>query len=161
ANIQVTLDQVSSASAQEIRDYTDEQLELISDFLTRMESVTREETEALRENPGATEGAGSASEHFAPQGGLREARLANRSGLSSVGVGCGEKPTEPRRATFEAATPQVRLRDGRVLVQFKTFGFDWRGRVATFGLNTTIPWAVEIVGGVQKIEADLRLVQLR
>ena len=40
-------------------------------------------------------------------------------------------------------------------------GFDWRGRVATFGLNTTIPWTVELVGGIQKVEADLRTIELR
>ena len=39
--------------------------------------------------------------------------------------------------------------------------FDWRKRVATIGLNTTIPWGVEVVGGVSRIEADLREVDIR
>ncbi|HEY7132090.1 MAG TPA: MarR family transcriptional regulator [Candidatus Limnocylindrales bacterium] len=162
ANIQVTLDQVSSASAQEIRDYSDEQLALIADFLTRMESVTREEAEAIRESSGTGQGGGrSTSEHFAPLGGLSEAKLAIRSGLSSLRLRPGDDPADLYRATFEGATPQVRLRDGRVLVQFKGFGFDWRGRVAAFALNTTIPWTIEVVGGIQKVEADLRLVPVR
>src|SRR5262245_47240992 len=162
ANIQVTLDKVSGASAQEMRDYTDEQLELIADFLTRMESVTREETEALREAPQASTAGGRAtSEHYAPLGALREARLSIRSGLSSLRIRPGEDPADHYRAFFEGATPQVRLRDGRVLVQFKGFGFDWRGRVATFGLNTAIPWTVELVGGIQKVEADLRAIDAR
>src|SRR5262245_15412450 len=85
ANIQVTLDRVTSASAQEIRDYSDDQLALIADFLTRMEAVTREEAEALRESSGTTQAGGrSTSEHFAPLGGLTEAKLAIRSGLSSL-----------------------------------------------------------------------------
>jgi DNA-binding MarR family transcriptional regulator len=162
SNIQVTLDQVSNASAKEIRDYTDEQLELIADFLSRMESVTREETEALREaSTTSTSDGRPTSEHFAPLGALREARLSIRSGLSSLRLRPGEDPGDLYRATFEGSTPQVRLRDGRVVVQFKGFGFDWRGRVATFGLNTTIPWNVEVVGGLQKLEADLRAVDLR
>jgi DNA-binding MarR family transcriptional regulator len=162
ANIQVTLDQVSSASAKEIRDYTDDQLELIADFLTRMEAVTREEAESIREASGSVQAGGRAtSEHFAPLGGLTEARLAIRSGLSSLRLRPGDDPADLYRATFEGSTPQVRLRDGRVLVQFKGFGFDWRGRVAAFALNTTIPWAIEVVGGIQKLEADLRPVPLR
>jgi DNA-binding MarR family transcriptional regulator len=162
ANIQVTLDQVSNAGAREIREYTDEQLELIADFLSRMESVTREETEALRETPGASAADGRAtSEHFAPLGALREARLSIRSGLSQLRLRSGEDPADLYRATFEGATPQVRLRDGRVVVQFKGFGFDWRGRAATFGLNTTIPWNIEVVGGIKKVEADLRAIDLR
>ncbi len=162
ANIQVTLDQVSTASAKEIRDYSDEQLELIADFLTRMESVTREETEAIRGATGATAGGTpGTSEHYAPLGGLTEARLAIRSGLSSLRLRPGDDPADLYRASFEGSTPQVRLRDGRVLVQFKGFGFDWRGRVAAFGLNTTIPWTIEVVGGIQKVEADLRLIDLR
>ncbi len=162
ANIQVTLDQVSTASAKEIRDYSDEQLELIADFLTRMEAVTREETEAIREASGSpADGSRAMSEHFAPLGGLTEARLAIRSGLSSLRLRPGDDPADLYRASFEGSTPQVRLRDGRVLVQFKGFGFDWRGRTATFGLNTTIPWTIEVVGGVQKVEADLRSIQLR
>jgi hypothetical protein len=48
-----------------------------------------------------------------------------------------------------------------VLVQYRGIPFDWRRRVATMNLNTTIPWAVEIVGGVVRVEADLREVDLR
>jgi hypothetical protein len=55
----------------------------------------------------------------------------------------------------------VRLRDGRVLVQYRGLPFDWRKRKATIGLNPTIPWSIEILGGVQRIEADLREVDTR
>src|SRR5258706_3516842 len=30
-----------------------------------------------------------------------------------------------------------------------------------FGLNQTIPWTIEVVGGIQKVEADLRAVDIR
>jgi hypothetical protein len=33
--------------------------------------------------------------------------------------------------------------------------------MATFALNTTIPWTVEVAGGIQKVEADLRLVPVK
>ncbi len=72
----------------------------------------------------------------------------------------GKVPTELYRAEFEGATPQVRLRDGRVIVQYRGLPFDWRKRQATLGLNTTIPWTIELVGGIQRVEADLREIQL-
>ncbi len=53
------------------------------------------------------------------------------------------------------------MRDGRVLVQYRGMPFDWRKRVATIGVNTTIPWSIEVVGGVNRIEADLRDVDVR
>jgi hypothetical protein len=127
-----------------------------------MEAVTREETASLRETPEtAPDGGPATSEHVAPIGGLHQGHLAIRSGLSSLRLRPGANPAELYRASFEGSTPHVRLRDGRVLVRFKGMGFDWRGRVATFGLNTTIPWTVELVGGIQKVEADLRTIELR
>jgi len=165
AAVQATLNRVGSASADEIGRYTDAQLALITDFLTRMEQITRDEAATLRENPGGRAGAADAevagSEHSAPLGGLTSAKLHIRSGLSSLRLRDGADPRELYRAAFEGATPQVRLRDGRVLVQYRGLPFDWRKRTATFGLNQTIPWTIEVVGGIQKVEADLRAVDLR
>ena len=48
-----------------------------------------------------------------------------------------------------------------MLVQYRGIPFDWRKRVATLGLNTTIPWTIEIVGGVNRVEADLRDIEVR
>jgi DNA-binding MarR family transcriptional regulator len=166
ASVQSTLERVGSASAEEIGRYTDSQLALITDFLTRMEQITRDEATTLRENPAMDDGserdaAPPTSEHRAPLGGLTSARLHIRSGLSSLRLRPGGDARELYRATFEGATPQVRLRDGRVLVQYRGLPFDWRKRTATFALNTTIPWAFEIVGGIQRIEADVRDIDVR
>lgn len=162
ASVQSTLNRVTNAGAEEIGRYTDAQLALIGDFLSRMEQVTRAEATTLRESPEVgPDGGPSASGHTAPLGGLREARLTVRSGLSSLRLRPGSEPAELYRAAFEGATPQVRLRDGRVLVQYRGISFDWRKRTASFGLNTSIPWTIEIVGGVEKVEADLRLVDVR
>src|SRR5690349_9524699 len=88
ASVQSTLDRVGSASAREIGRYTDAQLALIADFLTRMEQITRDEATSLRETPpGAAtpeEAAAGPSEHRAPLGSLTEAKLHIRSGLSSL-----------------------------------------------------------------------------
>ncbi|HEX5825138.1 MAG TPA: MarR family transcriptional regulator [Candidatus Limnocylindrales bacterium] len=161
AAIRSTLDRVGSAGAEEIGRYTDAQLALISDFLSKMEQITRDEAASIRENPETGVGAPSESENTAPLGSLHEARLTVRSGLSTLRLRGGSHPAELYRASFRGATPQVRLRDGRVLVQYRGLPFDWRKRAATFALNETIPWSVEIVGGVQRVEADLRSVETR
>ncbi len=161
AAVQSTLNRISTASAEEIGRYSEAQLELINDFLTKMEAITKEEAASLREAPASSAGAGAPSEHSAPLGGLTSARLFVRSGLSTVRIRAGRDEAELYRAAFEGATPQVRLRDGRVIVQYRGLPFDWRKRVATFGLNPTIPWVIEIVGGVERVEADLRDLDIR
>jgi DNA-binding MarR family transcriptional regulator len=163
AAVQATLNRVGSASADEIGRYTDAQLTLITDFLTRMEQITRDEATNLRENPAgdASDGAGGGSEHSAPLGGLTSAKLHVRSGLSTLRLRDGSEVRDLYRASFEGAMPQVRLRDGRVLVQYRGLPFDWRKRTATFGLNATIPWTIEAMGGIQRVEADLRAVDVR
>ena len=158
AAIQSTLGRIGQASADEIGRYTDAQLSLINDFLMRMEQITREEATTLREHPeDRSEGEG-ASEHSAPLGGLPSARLLVRSGLSELRLGPGQAPSELYRAEFQGATPYVRVRDGRVVVQYRGIPFDWRKRKATIGLNPGIPWSIEVIGGVQRVEADLREV---
>jgi len=164
AAVQATLNRVGSASAEEIGRYTDAQLALITDFLTRMEQITRDEATSLRENPagdGPSAGTGPGSEHSAPLGGLVSAKLHVRSGLSTLRLRNGSEVRDLYRASFEGAMPQVRLRDGRVLVQYRGLPFDWRKRTATFALNTTIPWTIEAMGGIQRVEADLRAVDVR
>ena len=139
---------------------------LITDFLTKMEQITRDEATSLRENPEAATAARTPRSPrpstAPPLGGLIE-REAPRPLRAVVTAPPGRAPTERDlyRATFEGATPQVRLRDGRVLVQYRGLPFDWRKRTATFGLNPTIPWAIEVVGGIQRVEADLRSVDVR
>lgn len=161
ANIRVTLDQVSDASANEIRDYTDEQLELIADFLSRMESVTREEATALRETREGDKPP-SASEYAAPIGGLTQARLLFRSGANELTLRGEAGLGDLYRARFEGPVPQVRLRDGTVTVQYKGFGkpWDWRKRNADVTLSTALPWNVEIVGGANKVTGDLTAIDL-
>jgi DNA-binding MarR family transcriptional regulator len=160
AAIQSTLERVGKAGAEELGRYTEAQLALITDFLARMEEITRQEASSLREHRGDAPGS-DAAEHAAPLGGLTQARLLVRSGLSDLELRSGSSATDLYKARFSGATPQVRLRDGRVIVHYRGLPFDWRKRRATFALNTTIPWSVEVVGGIQRVEADLRQIDVR
>ena len=160
AAIESALDRIGDASAKEIGRYTDAQLALIGDFLTRMEAITREEATSMRERSDAAGDLPEGSEHAAPLGGLTSARLHVRAGLSVLRLGPGAPGGDLYRARFEGATPQVRLRDGRVIVQYRGIPFDWRKRQASFALNRSVPWAFELVGGVERLEADLREIAL-
>jgi DNA-binding MarR family transcriptional regulator len=161
ASIESLLASLERAAATEVERYSPEQLALINDFLSRMADLTRSESTRLRSAPeGESSEPTGPAEHAAPLGGLRSARLTFRSGAQELRLRPGQSPTDLYRARFDGATPQVRVRDGRVLVQYRGIPFDWRKRVATMNLNTTIPWDVEIVGGIVRVEADLRDVPL-
>src|SRR5260221_5433019 len=157
ATIESLLDSLEQAAAIEVERYSPEQLALINEFLSRMADLTQTASTRLRTAPeGQSSEPTGPAEHAAPLGGLRNARLTFRSGAQELRLGPGSAPSDLYRATFEGATPQVRVRDGRVLVQYRGIPFDWRKRVATMRLNTMIPWTVEIVGGGVHVAADFR-----
>ena len=160
AAIQATLDRVGAAGSEEISRYTDAQLSFITDFLTRMEQITKDQATSVRQHSDAPTDADEMSENSAPVGGLTSARLLVRAGPAEVRLRPDATPGELYRAEFQGATPQVRLRDGRVIIQYRGMQFDWRKRTASLSLNTTIPWMIAIVGGVQRVEADLREIDM-
>ena len=162
ASIESLLASLERAAAREVEHYSPDQLALINDFLSRMADLTRTESARLRTSADDQSSAPtSPSEHAAPLGGLKAARLMFRSGAQELRLRPGRSPNDLYRARFEGATPHVRVREGRVLVQYRGLPFDFRKRVATMSLNTSIPWDVEIVGGVMRVEADLREIDLR
>ena len=162
ASVASLLESLERASAEEVSRYSADQLALIGDFLSRMADLTQTEATRLRTSPegDASEPIGP-SEHAAPLGGLKAARLTFRSGAQDLRLRAGRSPVDLYRARFDGATPQVRVRDGRVLVQYRGVPFDWRKRIATIAVNTTIPWTIDIVGGVNRVESDLREVDVR
>ena len=162
ATIESLLEALERAAAEEVDRYSPEQLATINDFLGRMATLTQSESARLRTltEDDASEPTGP-SEHSAPLGGLESARLTFRSGAQELRLRSGRSALELYRARFDGATPQVRVRDGRVVVQYRGMPFDWRKRVATIVLNTSIPWTIEAIGGVHRVEADLRDVDVR
>jgi DNA-binding MarR family transcriptional regulator len=161
ATLESMMASLEQAAHDEAGRYSTEQLALIGEFLTRMADLTQTESARLRTTTDDPTVSTGPSEHSAALGGLTNARLTFRSGAQDLRIRAGRSPIELYRGRFDGATPQVRVRDGRVLVQYRGIPFDWRKRTATVGLNTSIPWAIEIVGGVNRIEADLQELDVR
>ncbi|HEV8696408.1 MAG TPA: MarR family transcriptional regulator [Candidatus Limnocylindrales bacterium] len=162
AAVKATMSRVLDASAPEIGRYTEAELAVINDFLTRMATITRDEATALRDSREGSDDP-AASEHAAPIGGLREARLLFRSGVSELTLRGSGELDDLYRAVFDGPVPQVRLRDGTVTVQYKGFGkpWDWRKRKADIALNRSLPWTIEIIGGATKVHGDIAGLDLR
>ncbi len=162
ATVETLLDSLERAFAKEAAQYSPEQLETIQGFLGRMAELTQTEAARLRTTPDASDPADHGpADYSAPRGGIEEASLMFRSGMQELRLRPHRSATELYRARFDGATPQVRVRDGRVQVSFRGGFFDWRKRAATMALSVELPWTIEIVGGIQRVEADLRTVPVR
>jgi len=160
AAVEATMARFGEKSAVELDRYSDAELAVINDFLTRMATVTRDEADSLRNSP-ERDGEGR-SEHAAPIGGLDQARLLFRSGANELLIRGISDVDDLYRAKFEGPVPQVRLRDGAVSIQYKgRLQWDWRDRRADVALNSGIPWDVEVQGGANKLQGKFSAVDLR
>jgi hypothetical protein len=156
----MALDRLDDASGPLVDGYTEEQLELIDEFLTRMAEITRAEADSMRDETAIAD-EDAPSEHAAPLGGLTRARLLLRSGVNHLRLESGRDIEGLYEARFTGPIPVVRVRGDTVLIAYKGRGmpWQWRNRTAEVTLNRTIPWAVELTGGANNVEADLaRLV---
>lgn len=160
AAVESTISRVTDKSASEIGHYSEAELAVINDFLSRMAAITHAEATALRDTP--TSPAEGASEHTAPIGGLSRARLLFKAGAHELLVRGSSDIDELYRAKFDGAVPQVRLRDGVVTIQYKGgWQWGWQERRTDVTLNAAIPWDVEIVGGAGKLQGKFGSLDLR
>ncbi|HET9344293.1 MAG TPA: MarR family transcriptional regulator [Candidatus Limnocylindrales bacterium] len=160
AAVEATMARVGEKGAEEIGHYSEADLAVINDFLTRMAAITRDEATALRDTPDPSSGG---SEHAAPVGGLERARLLFKSGTNELLIrGAEDLADDLYRARFDGPVPQVRLRDGVVTIQYKgRFQWDWHERRADVRLNAGLPWDIEVEGGANKLQGKLSSLALR
>jgi DNA-binding MarR family transcriptional regulator len=161
AAIREALEPLGEAHASVVEAYSDDELELIDGFLSRMAEAQRARAEGVRASSGGITDDGV---HSAPLGAIDQARLLLRSGGWNLSITGSAPRMELFRARFEGSLPRVRVRDGTVVVAYRSGMreiFDWRKRGATISLNPTIPWIVEVHGGMSKAGADLSAIELR
>jgi hypothetical protein len=158
AAIEMTLDRLDDASEPLVEGYSEEQLDLIRDFLTRMADVAKNEAATLRdESPADGAAAAGSGQHAAPLGGLERARLLVRSGINDLAIDADPDIDELYVGRFSGALPHVRLREGTVVLAYKgrAMPWEWRRRNARLTLNARIPWAIDLAGGANHVEARL------
>jgi hypothetical protein len=164
---------VASAQMEVINRYSDAELQLLVDFLDRSAEVARAETLKMR---GPSDEVGAGGSHAAPVGGVTSGRLIFLSGAPRMHVRGDASIGDLYKATFAGPVPRMRVRGGVVTVSYPRLGwFDWRAEIAgqhieaqahwrkdngEIALNSTIPWAIELRGGVSSWAADLRSIQL-
>lgn len=164
---------IARAQVDVIERYSDDQLSTLIDFLDRSSEVARAEAARMRAPSEESDAGGSYS---APVGGVTNGRLVFLSGAPNITVRGDKTLTELYRADFAGPVPRMRVRGGVVTVSYPHFGwFDWRAQVAgqnivasahwrkdtgAIALNGSIPWAIELRGGVSSWAADLRTIRL-
>lgn len=172
-DVEVQYAALRAATRSAIERYSDEELGLIRDYLDRALEAGRAETARLTEAPTSP---GPDSSSIAPLGGTTRGRLVFISGAPNLTVRGDPTLAELYRAKFSGPIPKVRVRDGTVTVRYGRFSwFEWRGRIAgqmidaaahwrddrgDIALNTSVPWTIEVRGGVSRVTADLRDLEL-
>lgn len=144
-----------------VESYTEEQRELLQDFLVRAGGVLRDEASRLRSEAGART-AGSSGEFSGALGTLKSARLRFTSGVSRATIRTDAPASQLYVARFEGRAPTVREEAGIVTIQYPRFSLlDWRKLGAEVSLNNAIPWQIELKGGASRVEADLSALVLQ
>jgi DNA-binding MarR family transcriptional regulator len=153
--------------------YDDGQLRLLVEFLRGIDQAMVVETARMR---APSEEADAGGRYAAPLAGVTSGKLVFLSGAPRITVRGDATLKELYRASFAGPVPRMRVRGGVVTVAYPRLGwFDWRAQIAgqnveasahwrkdtgEIALNGTIPWSIELRGGVSSWTADLRTVRL-
>jgi DNA-binding MarR family transcriptional regulator len=148
----------------------------IRDYLTRASDAVAQETARLRAASrggfvgdtysaplaGATRGrlifvsgAPRISMNAAPFGPSASARIIMETSASRLRFDGPASPDELIRASFTGPAPDVRAADGIVTVRYRRRPLDTNSRAAAVELNPSIPWTVELEGGITDLTGGL------
>lgn len=174
ARLGVLHDSIRHAQMEVFERYDDDQLRLLAGFLRDLGEVVHAETLKMR---APSEEADAGGSYAAPVGGATSGKLVFLSGAPRISVRGDAALKELYRARFAGPVPRMRVRGGVVTVSYPRFGwFDWRSQVAgqhidasahwrkdtgEIVLNGTIPWEIELRGGISSWAADLRSLRLK
>ncbi|HEX6475089.1 MAG TPA: MarR family transcriptional regulator [Candidatus Limnocylindria bacterium] len=96
----------------------------------------------------------------APFGAGAVARVVMETSASRLTLSAADGEEHLLRAGFEGGAPDIRAEDGVVTVRYRRSRLDFQSRHARIGLNPSIPWTVEVRGGVTDLVGELRAVPL-
>jgi hypothetical protein len=100
-----------------------------------------------------------------PLGDVSQGKLTVISGGPRLSIESDASMSHLMRAHFERPQPEVKVKDGVVQIRyprisFRNWLFSWRQPLAELTLNASVPWSIEVRGGVSNFHADLRVLQL-
>ena len=156
--------EVEVAGRTELDGRSADELEVIRDYLRRTRQVYESQAgDIAGQAPVAQSAGGDGSpETSAPLGGVTAGRLEFTKGAAKVSVRGDASLEDLYHARFEGSAPDVSVHGGTVVIQqrrrFRLF--DWHGQTAEVRLNTSVPWAVSLKGGMWELSADLRELRL-
>jgi len=147
---------LTRASAEQYEGYSDRELQLVVDAMSRAHPVLLEHAAALRGQHSAQH------ELDAPLAGARVGRLVLSPGVGAIRITGDAGMSELYRAHAEGAAPLIDVDGGTVNVRpRRTPLFGWGHRLLALTLNARIPWEVEVERGAVGLDADLSAVALR
>lgn len=132
--------------------YDDAQLDVLREFVTRVNAVSGEEIARLRGAP-----VGGSEDLSAPLGDVESGQLIFSAGASRLTLRADTSMAALYRARFKGSAPEVKTEGGTVTVSYprRLRLLDWRHRAAEIALNAAVPWRIEIRGGASEITAEL------
>jgi DNA-binding MarR family transcriptional regulator len=143
------------------------ELVVVRDYLRRTRELYEAQAPSLQA-PASAQGtaggeggagpAGAAQAASAPLLGVTSGRLEFAKGAGSISITGDPALADLYQARFDGPTPEIRVQGGTIaIVQKRRFRpFDWRGLGADVTLNATVPWAIDVRGGMWQLNADLR-----
>jgi DNA-binding MarR family transcriptional regulator len=146
-----------------LRERAPAELDLIRAFLAGTRELYEHQAGDIVSTPPATDDGDGAPTTSAPLGGVASGRLEYNKGGSRVLIRGDAALDDLYRAEFTGRVPDVLVTGGTVTIQQRRRfrPFDWRGLSSEVWLNTTIPWAVSLRGGMWELRADLRELRLQ
>jgi DNA-binding MarR family transcriptional regulator len=163
--------EVELAGRAELESRSAAQLTVIRDYLRQTREVYEDQVAAITAEaaPGAgtsagagTQGSADDRQSRAPLAGVTAGRLEFTKGAAKLMLSADAALGDLYRATFNGPVPEITVSDGTVTVQQRRRfrPFDWRAQSADFALTTAVPWHISLRGGMWKLVADLRGLQL-
>jgi DNA-binding MarR family transcriptional regulator len=90
----------------------------------------------------------------------QQARMVLETSASRLRLAGPTDGDELVRARFGGPIPDVRSAEGTVAIRYPRRAVDFRAREADVRLEGTLPWSIEIGGGLTDLEADLTTIHL-
>lgn len=139
---------------------SEEQMELLADFLNASAEMTLRHASALRQGRPAADEDG-ATRLSAPVAARKSARLNFKGGAAHLSIGGGAPAGLLYQAEFQGRAPNLRLDGDTLSVEYPRFrGLDWRAHRGELALAAGPSWEVQIRGGAARLRLDLESLSI-